>query len=157
MFSSVLGSFQTGTISDTIVVTQEVKNPFFKIALNQAAFLIGKPGRVLRLAVHVMHRLYEMDRRHLSVAEFGERLQLLGRLAKAYARGHYRALPIKTLLIILAALLYFLNPFDLVPDAVLGIGLMDDLAVITWVYRSALNELNNFIMWEKPRVTTTIE
>lgn len=85
----------------------------------------------------------------MSAIEFKERLRILGRLIVAYARGRYRIIPFRTLLTIVAAVLYFLNPFDLVPDAILGIGLMDDLAVLTWVYKNAKQELNNFIHWEK--------
>ncbi len=126
-----------------------MKNAFFKVALTQAMRLAGKPGRLMQLVVQLAHRLMRMDRKNISVIELKERLQILGRLVAAYARRRYRIIPFKTLIIIVAALLYFLNPFDLVPDAILGIGLMDDLAVLTWVYQSAQQELTNFIHWEK--------
>ena len=67
----------------------------------------------------------------------------------SYARGHYRQIPLRTLIKIIAALVYFLNPIDLVPDAIVGIGFIDDLAVLTWVYRSAQEELDSFIEWGK--------
>jgi uncharacterized membrane protein YkvA (DUF1232 family) len=92
-----------------------------------------------------------MDRKSISAVELKERLQILGRLVAAYARGRYRVIPVKTLLILVAAVLYFLNPLDIVPDAILGVGLMDDLAVLTWVYRSAQQEVTKFTQWEKLR------
>jgi uncharacterized membrane protein YkvA (DUF1232 family) len=49
---------------------------------------------------------------------------------------------------LVAAALYFLNPFDLIPDAVLGAGLLDDLSVLTWVFTSAAAELERFQVWE---------
>jgi len=126
-----------------------MKNAFFKVALTQAMRLAGKPGRLLQLVAQLVQRLSRMDRNTISSIELRQRLNLLGRLVTAYARGRYRIIPFKTLLTIVAAVVYFLNPFDLVPDAILGIGLMDDLAVLTWVYKSAQEELNNFINWEK--------
>jgi uncharacterized membrane protein YkvA (DUF1232 family) len=126
-----------------------MKNTFFKIALAQAMRLAGKPGRLLHLVAELVHRLSRMDRKNISANELKERLSILGRLVAAYARGRYRIVPFKTMLTIIAAVLYFLNPFDLVPDAILGIGLMDDLAVLTWVYRSAQQELKKFMQWEK--------
>jgi len=43
--------------------------------------------------------------------------------------------------ILLLALLYLLSPFDLVPDWILGLGLLDDLAIVTllvgWAIRLA--------------------
>jgi len=126
-----------------------MKNTFFKIALAQAMRLAGKPGRLLHLVAELVHRLSRMDRKNISANELKERLSILGRLVAAYARGRYRIVPFKTMLTIIAAVLYFLNPFDLVPDTILGIGLMDDLAVLTWVYRSAQQELTKFMQWEK--------
>ena len=126
-----------------------MKNAFFKAALTQAMRLAGKPGRLLQLVAQLAHRLVRMDRKTSSTIELKERLHILGRLVAAYARGRYRIIPFKTLLTVVAAVLYFLNPFDLVPDAILGIGLMDDLAVLTWVYQSANQELIKFMQWEK--------
>jgi uncharacterized membrane protein YkvA (DUF1232 family) len=126
-----------------------MKNTFFKIALAQAMRLAGKPGRLLHLVAELVHRLSRMDRKNISAYELKERLSILGRLVAAYARGRYRVVPFKTMLTIIAAVLYFFNPLDLVPDAILGIGLMDDLAVLTWVYRSAQQELTKFMQWEK--------
>ena len=135
-----------GTFYKTPLFGTKMKNTFFKIALAQAARIARKPDRMLQLVAQLIHRLYHIN---ISMNEFKEQLQLIGRLIVAYAHGHYRTIPRKTLLVILAALLYFLNPLDLVPDAIVGVGLMDDLAVLTWVYRSAQQELNDFSQWEK--------
>lgn len=103
---------------------------------------------MLRLTTQIMHRLYHMDRKHLSIAVLQDKLHVLGRMTAAYARGEYRYVPLKTMLTILAGLIYFLNPLDLVPDAILGVGLMDDLAVLTWIYRSASGEVERFVAWD---------
>jgi uncharacterized membrane protein YkvA (DUF1232 family) len=49
-----------------------------------------------------------------------------------------------------AALLYFVLPFDVVPDVLAGIGFVDDVAVITSVVESVRNELDRFREWEEP-------
>jgi uncharacterized membrane protein YkvA (DUF1232 family) len=126
-----------------------MKNAVFKVALAQSSRIIGKRWRLLELVAQLVHKLSQMDRKNISAVELKERLHILGRLLAAYARGRYRIIPIKTLLTMIAAVSYFLNPFDVVPDAIFGIGLMDDLAVLTWVYKNAQQELNNFIHWEK--------
>ncbi len=125
-----------------------MKNHFFKLALAQATRLTGKPARMLQLAGQIGHRLYHMDRKQISVVALRERLLVLGRMIAAYARGQYRHIPVKTLVTILAGLLYFLNPLDLIPDMILGAGLLDDLAVLTWVYRSASEEVDRFVAWD---------
>jgi uncharacterized membrane protein YkvA (DUF1232 family) len=47
-----------------------------------------------------------------------------------------------------AAIIYFLTPFDLIPDGVPVFGLMDDAAVIGCVARANLTALSNFRKWE---------
>lgn len=125
-----------------------MKNRFFRIALTQASRLLGKPGRLIQLVAQMLHRIYHSDRKELSVNVVRDRFQTLGRMVLAYARGHYRAVPVKTMVSIVAAVLYFLNPIDLIPDALFGLGLADDLAVLTWVYKNAEESLNAFLQWE---------
>lgn len=125
-----------------------MKNRFFRIALSQASRLLGKPGRLVPLVAQMLHKIYHSDRKELSVNVVRDRFQTLGRMVLAYARGRYRALPVKTMVSVVAAVLYFVNPIDLIPDAFFGLGLADDLAVLTWVYKHAEAELNAFLDWE---------
>ncbi len=125
------------------------------MAVSNAARLVGKPGRLMHLAAQLIHRLH-LDRKQLSTAVFRDRLYTLGRLVISYAGGRYRVIPFKPLLTIVAALLYFLNPIDLIPDALLGFGLADDLAVLTWVYQSTQQELDKFLQWEQAELPSVV-
>ena len=88
----------------------------------------------------------------LTVASAKEKFLVLSRLAGAYATGKYRSIPWKTVMTILAAIIYFLNPIDLIPDFIPGLGLTDDLSVLFWVYNSVSAEINNFLEWEKTTI-----
>jgi len=125
-----------------------MKNTFFKIALNQAARVAGKPGRLLKLVAELAIKLYRSDLTSWRLSSLRERASVAGRMIAAYARGEYRSIPVTTLLALTAAALYFINPLDLIPDALVGIGLTDDLAVLTWVYRSAARDIKEFLDWE---------
>lgn len=74
-------------------------------------------------------------------------LRLLQALCLAYWRGEYRAVSPKTMLSVVAGLMYFLSPFDAVPDWIPGIGMLDDIAVLAWVMKSLESELNAFRAW----------
>jgi uncharacterized membrane protein YkvA (DUF1232 family) len=74
-------------------------------------------------------------------------LRLLQELALAAVRGQYRQVNPKALLAVVAALLYFLSPVDLIPDWLPGVGLLDDLAVLAWVVRHWQSELDAFKVW----------
>jgi uncharacterized membrane protein YkvA (DUF1232 family) len=128
-----------------------VNNRFFNIALSHASRIAGKPGRLLKLATQLIFRL---DRTHLSGKLWRQRTLLLGRLVAAYAKGKYRAIPLKSFLSVIAVILYFLNPLDLVPDALVGIGLADDLAIVTWIFGILKDELKAFEQWESTSLST---
>jgi uncharacterized membrane protein YkvA (DUF1232 family) len=50
-------------------------------------------------------------------------------MLRAWLRGEYQA-PWKTISAIVIALTYLANPFDVIPDFILGLGFVDDLAVL---------------------------
>ena len=76
----------------------------------------------------------------------GELNAFIGLLG-AWARGDYRAVSPKALVMVTAAVLYFLAPLDWVPDFILGLGLLDDVAVIGYVLGAVREEIAAFERW----------
>lgn len=133
-----------------------LKNAFFDLALTQAARLVGKPTRMVRLLGQLAFKLKSVNWKSVNGPFLKEKFMLLGRLLKAHMKGQYRIQSFRFLLILVAAVIYFLNPLDLIPDFIVGIGLTDDLAVITWVFQAAASELDAFIRWEKSTLAKPI-
>lgn len=75
-------------------------------------------------------------------------LLVLLRLARAWATRQYRTIPWKSIVYAVAAIIYFINPADVIPDFLVGIGFVDDAAVITAVVRSLYNDIEAFKRWE---------
>ena len=77
---------------------------------------------------------------------------MLGRLFST-AAGYLRLLlrrdtPWKVKLILAAALIYLVLPYDLLPDWLLGLGIVDDLAVVSllvWLGVRLLGKENNVL------------
>ncbi|MFJ3484185.1 YkvA family protein [Pseudomonas sp. NPDC090202] len=87
-------------------------------------------------------------------------LKLLQALCLAYWRGEYRAISGKALLSVVAGLMYFLSPLDAIPDWIPGLGMLDDIAVLTWVMTSLKAELDAFRLWreqQKPEKLAVVE
>lgn len=78
-------------------------------------------------------------------------LPLLARLLKAWKRGSYRGLSMRTIVSLAAALLYIVSPIDLMPDFIPGIGLIDDAAVLALLLHSIAQDLAAFRVWEQNR------
>ena len=70
------------------------------------------------------------------------------RLVRAYINGTYRQISRQSLLMIVAALVYFVSPIDLIPDFILGLGLIDDATVLAWTIRACASDLALFTAWE---------
>ncbi|HEY0652859.1 MAG TPA: DUF1232 domain-containing protein [Chryseosolibacter sp.] len=97
-------------------------------------------------------KLREVNWKELKKEDAKEKFFVLGRLIKAYAQGKYKAIPWKTLLIIVAAVIYFVNPLDFVPDLIPIAGLADDFAVLLWVYNAVSGEVEKFLSWERTQL-----
>ena len=59
-----------------------------------------------------------------------ENFRLLLSLIKDYWSGKYRKIPYWSLAVILITFLYLINPFDFIPDYILGLGQIDDAILL---------------------------
>lgn len=74
------------------------------------------------------------------------------RLLKAYAGGEYRQISLESLVLIVASIIYFVMPIDVVPDFILALGFVDDAALLAWTFRTVAGDIEEFIDWEKEQV-----
>ena len=76
-------------------------------------------------------------------------LQTLMSLVRDYYNGVYREVPGSSIIAILAGLLYFLSPIDLVPDFIVALGFMDDVFIIGLVVKQVSKDLDKYREWKK--------
>ena len=132
---------------------ENIKNVFFTMAVSKAMRMAGKKRRLFLLLVELGMKLRSIEWKHINADAFKTRILMFGRLVKAYALGEYREVSWKNLLLILAVIIYFVNPFDLIPDIIPAIGLSDDVGVLAWAYNSVRTELDKFSDWEASKNT----
>lgn len=60
-----------------------------------------------------------------------------------------REIPVGSLIGLIASLIYFLSPVDLIPDIFPGIGYIDDLTVIAIAIRFAYTDIEDFKKWQQ--------
>lgn len=82
------------------------------------------------------------------LGEAWDHLQTLFRLIGAWVTRRYTQVPWRVLVIGLAAVIYFVNPLDIVPDF-LPFGLLDDIGVIGLAVSMMREDLTRFRAWEK--------
>jgi uncharacterized membrane protein YkvA (DUF1232 family) len=116
----------------------------FEQATLKAASYVGrkeKLRRLLEVASSKSERYYE------SLLAPWESLQIFIRMIRAWGSGKYCA-PADSVFMVVAAVIYFVSPFDLIPDAIPVFGLTDDAAVIACVAKANLTAISNFRKWE---------
>lgn len=90
-----------------------------------------------------------IHRRFMGVEKLLREVPVLLRMAKAWNCHSYRDISYSNMLLIVAGLLYFLSPFDLVPDFFGIFGFVDDLAVLGMIASRLHKEIIKFQNWEK--------
>ncbi|MCQ6267032.1 YkvA family protein [Fictibacillus sp. WQ 8-8] len=95
----------------------------------------------------------ESAQNNSSLRELTSQVKALIRLVKHYRDGSYRHVSKKSMILIVAALLYFVSPIDAVPDFLVGIGLLDDAAVLAFLYKTIKKEIDHYMEWEEEEQT----
>ena len=75
------------------------------------------------------------------------------RLIRAYAKGTYREVPWYSIVMIVGSVIYFVMPIDLIPDFIVGFGLLDDAALLGWTVKTFSADIDNFLEWESENAT----
>lgn len=117
----------------------------FKKAYKQAERLTEDKNALQKLIDKAGHKAADYKDR---LKEVWTEVQIFFRMLKAWKDGKHK-LELKTGLSIIAAIIYFVNPFDIIPDFIPALGLIDDITIITYVITRFEKEIEKFSTWER--------
>jgi uncharacterized membrane protein YkvA (DUF1232 family) len=117
----------------------------FSRFINLAGSYLKNPDTRLRFLQAVKE--YAKNKNAL-IKHFRGDLQMLTGLVKDWHRGAYTRISSNKIVLVIAALLYFLSPIDTVPDFLGLIGFTDDAAVILFVLNSLRKEIDRYRQWK---------
>lgn len=124
----------------------------FKKAKAKAERILQNPEKLKSLLNLALDKLNSMDGRKSQVADFFNRIRVFVRMIKAYLRGDYRVFPWKMLVMMVAGIIYFVMPLDILPDFIPVTGFLDDITVILWIFNMFKKEIDEFESWERKTV-----
>jgi uncharacterized membrane protein YkvA (DUF1232 family) len=122
----------------------------FRRATVDAEAYVSDPKRLRKLIEDAIGKINVIPR-----GPFGETwpyLLAMVRVVRDYQRAEYRDLAAAKLLIILAAIIYFVSPFDVIPDWIPVLGHIDDAFVVSLALKSVRSDLDTFMAWETARI-----
>ena len=70
---------------------------------------------------------------------------------KSYIKREYTEIPVGSMAAIVSALIYWINPFDLIPDNIIGIGQVDDTAVMLVCLAMVKSDLDDYRKWREEK------
>ena len=117
----------------------------FAGARRRAADLAGNASKVADLLVRATSKAGTMSGR---LAGVRNDLSILFRFLKAWLGRKYTDVSAGTVVTVIAAVLYFVNPFDVIPDLLPFLGYVDDVSVIAFVLAALRSEIERFRTWE---------
>src|SRR5437870_4707520 len=118
----------------------------FAQAMKAAKSYVEDPQRLRSLFQEAAKQAASMPRDPFQ--ETWPYFQTMLRLIRAYSQGNYRDVAENTLVVIIAAIIYVVNPLDVIPDAMPALGYLDDAAVLALAVRRTRQALDDFMTWE---------
>ena len=114
--------------------------------MGEATEIVQDKDKIERLLERVEHKL-------TLIPVVGEKLSdvpVFISLVRAYVKKQYTDIPVGSIIAVVAALLYLVNHFDLIPDSIPGVGLLDDAALIAFVATALVHDdIEEYRAWRK--------
>ena len=114
---------------------------------DKAAAILEDGGKMDQLLQQVEDKLETVP----GAGEYLVELPRMISLLKDHMQKDYTQAETKTLILIVVALLYLINPKDLIPDKYLGVGLIDDAAIIAACIALTKTDLDAYDAWRDAR------
>jgi uncharacterized membrane protein YkvA (DUF1232 family) len=105
----------------------------------------------LKLIKHCSKRKMPQNR----IVKFGllarlfQDLKLLIPLVVDFIKGTYRNVSVKSIIIFVVAIAYIISPLDLIPDYIIGMGQIDDVAILGLSLYFLEKELRKYRAWKE--------
>jgi uncharacterized membrane protein YkvA (DUF1232 family) len=133
------------------LVARILKSIFFKTATRRAGKYAGGGLAILELLREALTKAKDVagNENKGTGQVLLEKITTLSRMVKAYFTGEYKIIPWGSIVKIIAVLIYFISPIDVIPDFLPFIGLTDDLALTMWLFSSLKEDFQNFEAWEQ--------
>ena len=96
----------------------------------------------------VTQRAQDIENKLPKLTQVFEQAKFMLSMVKDYWTGAYREIPYWAISAVSLALLYVLNPVDVIPDVIIGVGYLDDATVVAFCLKLVQRELERYEEWQ---------
>ncbi len=125
-------------------------------ATRKAESVIQNPRKRSKL-LNTATRIAASGTYALQFSGIREKIEPLIRMVRCSTTREYLDTPWKSIILITAALIYFVSPIDAIADFLPFIGFVDDAAVISVLFASISKDVEKFIAWEATKSASNTE
>lgn len=101
-------------------------------------------NKLLKKAVNLCEKLSRIP----IIGQFFNDVPLVCMMISDYVHGEYRDVPLATIITLVGAVIYFVNPFDIIPDAIPIVGQLDDAVAIGLALKAAHGDIMAYAEWK---------
>ena len=135
---------------NTPALDEITQSTAFRRASADAQSFVDDPKRLRQLFEDAVEKINHIPRGPF--ADTWPYLMAMIRLIRAFHRADYRDINPRNLLVVVAAIIYFVSPFDVIPDWIPVFGHIDDAFVVSLALKSVQGDLDTFMAWETSKL-----
>ena len=110
---------------------------------------MSSPEEVQSKVLDEESKIFGLFSRVNRLKPFLEDAQTIFALLKDFLSGRYKVVPWRVIAALAGGLLYVLTPFDLIPDALIPFGWLDDAAILTKALTSYGGDIEAYRRWSR--------
>ncbi len=149
---------ETNEFQDAIrkakITKEKIKHQLEKFSL-KAKVLLENKEKLSAVLTKAAALCTELSKLRLIGKHFKD-ITVIIEMVKDYVQGIYTQVPKSTIITLVAAVLYFLSPIDLIPDALPIIGHFDDVLVFLSVKDALERDINRYKHWKQEQADTVV-
>jgi len=113
--------------------------------VKKAEELISDEDQMERFLERLEHKLKKVP----LVGKKLSNIPILVSLVRSYVKKECKDIPIGSVMAIVAVLIYFVSPIDLIPDSIPIVGYLDDAAVLGFVWNMVEDDVEEYKKWQE--------
>lgn len=126
-----------------VIYKEEETQKAYNKSYAKAQEIVDQPDKLEKLLTKLEKKLKDFP----VVGDAFTYLPKMGLMIQSYIKGEYKEIPLGTIISVVAGILYFVSPFDLIPDFLPGVGHLDDAAVIALCLKKCQGDIDEYMAW----------